>query len=117
MYAENEFGCRDTAERSIIVMPDVLAYVPSGFSPNGIGPDMNNIFQVEIDGFSEFELKVFSQWGELLYESYDYPTHGWKGTYLNTDTPVPMDVYVYIMKIKGLDGIDYKYSGTITLVK
>ena len=117
LYAENEFGCRDMAWRSIIVMPDVLAYVPSAFSPNGGTPEENNIFQVEIDGFSEFELKIYSQWGELLYESYDYDTHGWDGSYLNSTEKVPMDVYVYIMKIKGLDGIDYKYSGTVTLVR
>jgi gliding motility-associated-like protein len=117
LYAENEFGCKDTAERYVVIMPDVLAYVPSAFSPNGSGPEGNNIFKVQIDGFSEFELKVFSQWGELLYESYDYENHGWDGTYLNSDEQVPMDVYVYVMKVKGLDGIDYKYSGTVTLFR
>jgi len=53
----------------------------------------------------------------LLYESKDYETHGWNGTYLNTMTEVPLGVYVYILKLKGLDGLDYKYSGTVTLLK
>jgi PKD repeat protein len=117
LYAINEYGCENETERCITVMPDVLAYVPSAFSPNGSGPGVNDTFRVDIDGFSEFELKVYSQWGELLYESTDYATHGWDGSYLNTDDKVPMDVYVYVMRVKGLDGIDYKYSGTVTLVK
>ena len=63
------------------------------------------------------QAKIYSQWGELLYESTDYENHGWDGTYLKTEEQVPMDVYVYVMKIKGLDGIDYKYSGTVTLFR
>jgi hypothetical protein len=28
-----------------------------------------------------------------------------------------LGVYVYMIKVKGLDGVDYKYSGTVTLLK
>ncbi|MFC2114569.1 PKD domain-containing protein [Bacteroidota bacterium] len=117
LYVDNEYGCKDTARRNVIIMPDVLAYVPTAFSPEAAKLDENKIFRVVVEGISEFELKIFSRWGELLYESYDYTTHGWKGTYLKSDDRVPMDVYVYVMKLKGLDGIDYKYTGTITLLK
>ncbi|NLJ06109.1 MAG: hypothetical protein GX437_00410, partial [Sphingobacteriales bacterium] len=48
---------------------------------------------------------------------HDYATHGWPGTYLNSPEKCPMGVYVYIMKLKGLDGADYKYSGTVTLLR
>jgi len=117
LLAVNEWGCRDSASRKVIVMPDVLAFVPSAFSPNNDGPEGNNVFKVVVEGISEFELKVYSRWGELLYESHDYATHGWPGTYLNSQEKCPMGVYVYIMKLKGLDGADYKYSGTVTLLR
>jgi len=117
LYAENEWGCKDSSTRRVIVMPDVLAFVPSAFSPNEIGPGGNDTFRVVVEGITEFELKIYSRWGELLYESNDYPTHGWPGTYLNSKVRCPIGVYVYVMRLKGLDGADYKYSGSITLLK
>ncbi|MEA1922274.1 MAG: PKD domain-containing protein, partial [Pseudomonadota bacterium] len=115
LYVANEWGCKDTSTREIKILPDVIAYIPSAFSPDNIGIDTNNTYRVVADGFTEFELKIFSRWGELLYESNDYPSHSWNGSYLNTDAKVPMGVYVYVLKLKGKDGVDYKYSGTITL--
>ena len=38
-------------------------------------------------------------------------------TYLNSGKQVPLGAYVYVLKLKGLDGLDYKYSGTVTLLK
>lgn len=117
LYAENEWGCKDTSVREVIIKPDVIAFIPSAFSPDGLGVELNDTFKVVVDGIAEFELKVYSRWGELLYESYDYDSHGWDGTYLNSDAKVPVGAYVYILKLKGKDGADYKYSGTVTLVK
>jgi len=117
LWVENEFGCKDSSKRQVIVMPDVLAFVPSAFSPNDEGPEGNDTFRVVVEGITEFELKIYSRWGELLYESNDYNTHGWPGTYLNSNVQCPVGVYVYVMKLKGLDGADYKYSGSITLLK
>ena len=118
LLAVNEFSCRDSISREIVVMPDVLVFVPSAFSPfdDRQGPSENDVFRAHVEGFSEFEIKVYSRWGELLYESDDYYTHGWKGLYLKSTEKCPMGVYAYVIRVKGLDGIDYKYSGTITLL-
>ena len=113
LLAVNEYGCRDSMIRRVVVLPDVIAYIPNAFRPTGKNPQ----FKIVVDGIVEFDLKVFSRWGELLYESKDYLTHGWNGTYLNSEKEVPLGVYVYILKLKGLDGLDYKYSGTVTLLK
>ena len=64
-----------------------------------------------------FEIKVFDRWGQLMYESDNLKTHGWAGTYLGSSEMAPMDVYVYTVKVKGLDGIDYKYTGSVTLLR
>ena len=117
MWAINEHGCKDSLSREVVVMPDVLVFVPSAFSPNGEGPEDNDVFKAHVEGFSEFEIKIYSRWGELLYESTDYATHGWPGTYLDKKELCPLGVYVYVIRVKGLDGIDYKYSGTTTLLR
>ena len=113
LLAVNEYGCKDSMIRRVIVLPDVIAYIPTAFKEGGLNPQ----FKVICDGFVDFELKIYSRWGELLYQSTDYKTHGWKGNYLNSETKVPTGVYVYILKLKGLDALDYKYSGTVTFLR
>ena len=38
MQATNEWGCTDTSTGTILIMPDVLVYIPNAFTPNGSGP-------------------------------------------------------------------------------
>ncbi len=113
MLAVNEYGCQDSVTRLVVVMPDVIAYIPTAFRPLG----RNTLFKTVVDGIETFDIKIFSRWGELMYESTNYVTHGWNGTYLNSEQEAPLGVYVYVLKLKGLDGLDYKYSGTVTLLK
>jgi gliding motility-associated-like protein len=117
MRATNEWGCTDTTTRNVVVLPDVIAYIPTAFSPDNLGPDTNNVFRVYVDGVSTFEIQIYSRWGQLLYESTDYEHHGWDGSYLNTTDKVPVGVYIYVMKLTGMNGIDYKYSGNVTLIR
>lgn len=117
LYAVSDYGCDSTFIRPIEILPDVRAFIPSAFSPDGLGVVENDTFRVSCDGIAEFHLQIFSRWGELLYESNDYQSHGWTGTYLNSDAKVPLGVYVYILRVKGQEGADYKYSGTVTLVR
>jgi gliding motility-associated-like protein len=113
----NEFGCIDTAMREITILPDVSVYIPNAFTPDGRGPEKNNVFKAVTGGIQSFEIKIYDRWGQLMYESGDYESHGWEGTYLGSTTPAPMAVYVYVVKVKGLDGLDYKYTGSITLLR
>ncbi|MBT7994405.1 MAG: PKD domain-containing protein [Bacteroidetes bacterium] len=117
LFAENEFGCSDFFERIIEVLPDAIVFIPSAFSPNQIGPDDNNVFKVFAESITDFNLKVYSSWGELLYEANDYETHAWPGTYYQSNKTVPQDVYVYILQVKDEVGQEYKYTGTVTLLK
>ena len=98
-------------------MPDVIVYIPNAFTPDKIGPEKNELFKVVVEGIMTFEIKVFDRWGQLMYESNNYETHGWPGTYLGSTEMASMDVYVYIVKVKGLDGIDYKYTGSVSLLR
>jgi PKD repeat protein len=117
LHAINEFGCQDSFTRMVIVKPDVIMYIPNVFSPDMVGPENNNVFRAVTDGIMEFKIQIFSRWGELLYESNDYESHGWNGTYLKSDEKCQVGAYIYVVRTKAMDGLDYKYSGTVTLLR
>jgi len=117
LIASNEFGCTDSTFKEVTILPDVMVYIPNAFTPDNRGPEKNNVFRAYVQGVMSFEFKVFDRWGQLMYQSNDLETHGWPGTYLGSTENAPMDVYIYTVKVKGLDGLDYKYSGSVSLLR
>ena len=60
-------------------------HIPSGFSPNGIGPEDNNSFQIitgqNVDGF---QFQIFNRWGKIMFES-SSKGFQWDGKYKGVD--------------------------------
>ncbi|MBR9919949.1 MAG: gliding motility-associated C-terminal domain-containing protein [Bacteroidetes bacterium] len=74
---------------------------PSAFSPNGDG--LNDTFEPVSDcGFLEFEVTIYSRWGDRIYHSTD-SDQGWNGFLENK--AVPEDTYVYVCKYRADNGI------------
>jgi PKD repeat protein len=117
LIARNEHHCVDTAENFVEILPVAIVYTPTAFTPDNQGPEQNDIFKVTVLYADEFDLKIYSRWGQLVYESYDYESHGWDGTYLYSEKKVPMDAYVYVLQVGNKAGKNYAYTGTITLLK
>lgn len=107
-------GCKDTAEQWIEVAPDVIVFFPNVFSPNNSGPYLNNKFYVSVQGIIDFDVKIFNRWGEKIYESKD-PNEGWDGKFNGIDCK--QDVYTFIITVIGIDGKEYDYKGTLTLLR
>ena len=108
-------GCKDTASKVVKIGPDITVYIPSAFSPDGAGPNINNKFFVSAQGYINFNLKIFNRWGEKLFESNHPESEPWDGTYQGE--PVQQDVYMYYARVIGFDGEEYEYSGTVTLIR
>ena len=90
-------------------------HIPTGFSPNGIGPDDNNTFQIIIgQNIESFQFQVFNRWGKIMFES---SSNGfkWDGKFNGVD--LNTGVYPYIMKVTYTDGSDETLSGNITLIR
>lgn len=115
LISENKHGCKDTMKKPAYVEidPAILVYIPNAFSPNGDGK--NDIFRVTASGFIEFEVIIYNRWGEELYRSDEYETHGWDGTFQGRQ--VPEGVYIYLLKATSLKGNEYEYTGNITLLR
>jgi|GEM_PF-2335705 len=111
--ATQEFIAIDDLSYSTIVA------IPRAFSPNG--DSENDLFKpikkTSID-FATYHLKIFSRWGELVFESTDFDAC-WDGNINNN--PSPSDVYIYQFSatLIACDGeeIVVNESGDLTLLR
>ena len=86
-------------------------FIPNSFSPNGDGK--NEIFRAYGMSIVSLNMKIFNQWGELLYEGNDAGT-GWDGR--QKGKMQPMGVYFYVMKIKLANGTESIRKGSVNLL-
>jgi gliding motility-associated-like protein len=116
LTAVNIFECKDryTRENYIHVKPEVVIYAPNIFSPEGIGPDQNRVFQPVIRGATESRLRIYTRWGKLIYETTDMQGY-WDGRF--NGQIMPGDVYLYSILTTDAKGDTYRVSGTVTLIR
>ena len=112
----DEHNCTDTAMREVTVLPAVNVYVPNAFTPNDDG--MNDVWMPIISnclvGEGDYELLVYSRWGQLIFRSTN-PNTGWDGQ--SNGKPVEMAVYTYRLSYKNLLGKEEVKTGTVTVVR
>ena len=93
-------------------------FVPGAFTPNGDG--LNDIFRVSAspDDIAEFNMQIFTRWGEMLFES-DNPVTGWDGT--RGGKYCPSGSYIWKITYRGTAGGPGAESvtekGTLELVR
>ncbi len=85
-------GCTFTFEDEEISEKYPVVRLPNVFSPNGDG--LNDTFSGVSECSTDFSMKIYSQWGELLYYTTDLQK-GWDGTHRGKE--VPIGVYSYIV--------------------
>jgi gliding motility-associated-like protein len=105
-------GCSAFDTIFIDEYPPCILAVPTAFSPNGDG--QNDILYVRGDDYKEFELMIFSRWGELVFQTSDNSI-GWDGTFKGQAQAV--DAYNYVLKGVCLNGQITMTKGTITLIR
>jgi PKD repeat protein len=129
LIATNNFGCTDSI--TLIVNVDFFNGL---FVPNAIYPG-SDLFEVSHFipkgvGLKEFELLIFDDWGNLIWQSTALdasgrPSEFWDGTF--NGEPVQQDAYVWKVNAVFLDnevwgGNDLNYkkikkSGTVTVIR
>ena len=87
--------------------------VPNMISPNQDGH--NDRFYVRLKDYNAFQsMRLFSRWGELIFETTD-AREAWNGTYQgNSLNP---GVFVYMIELGCPNGQKLRLSGDVTLVK
>ena len=92
--------------------------VPNAFTPYGGGVEENNTFHPvippECADIQITEMKIFSRWGELVFETKD-PNLRWDGNY--NGEPAASDVYAYMIRLVNGNEDSTVLSGDVTLLR
>ncbi len=113
VIGKDAYGCENSDELTIFVVPQSLVIIPNAFSPNGDG--LNDIFHIGYsEGFTLEQLMIFNRWGELVFSTTD-AQQGWDGTFMGHAQPIGS--YLYVLKGTAPDGTPIRKSGNITLLK
>lgn len=118
LIVENEHGCTDTVNYSVVIRPEFQFYIPNAFTPNGDG--INDVFNGLGFGFdlssdiNQYSMKIYDRWGELIFETNDLAA-GWDGT-LN-GKKLESEAFVYSISITDSNTQKHSFRGTVTLVR
>jgi gliding motility-associated-like protein len=114
LITTNTFGCIDTLSKGDLILaqerPDLS--IPNAFTPNNDGK--NDFF--EISGFRilEYELKIFNEFGKLLYSTTEI-SEDWDGK--SDDLDQPVGVYYYVITATADNFAPFSRKGIVNLVR
>lgn len=112
---ENEYGCRDSITKMIVIDDVSLIYFPTSFTPNDDEHNQTWKIYASSVALDQFYLKIYNRWGEVVFETRD-PEVGWDGTY----DGVPVQTGIYVWKLQAMDAITntaIEEEGHINLIR
>ncbi|MCX8081195.1 MAG: gliding motility-associated C-terminal domain-containing protein [Bacteroidia bacterium] len=112
LIVTSDKGCKDTTFKTVIVGDEFGIYIPNAFSPNGDG--FNDVFVPKGHGINKFEMFIYDRWGNIVFHSREFGK-GWDGKIKGADAT--NDVYVYLVKVKDLNGKNREFKGHVTLLR
>lgn len=114
LIVEDNHGCIDTVNHTVIVRGEYGIYVPNAFTPDADGK--NDGFHPKGFGISEFgySFLIFDRWGEKIFQSIDI-NEPWYGDYKGK--LVPNGVYVWRLDFKDLNGHGHSQTGKVTIIR
>ena len=115
---KNNYGCVTTDIININVFcKSAQVFIPNAFTPDGDG--LNDILMVRGKGIIVKTFRIFSRWGELVFEKKDFAPndlkYGWDGKVRGV--PATPDVFVYTAEVICDNNVIYTYKGNTTLLK
>lgn len=112
-------GCVTTDSVAVTLLKYRPFFVPNAFSPNGDGAN---------DSFTVFagpalkklkSLRVFSRWGELVFERLDFPANdpslGWDGRFKGEI--LQEGLFVWFAELEYVDGVSEIAKGEVLIVQ
>lgn len=88
-------GCSVSQSSQVIERCEPRIYVPDLFTPNGDG--INDALDVYVSHITDFDLKIYNRWGEVVYATDDI-TQRWDGRY--RDFLYPTQSYAWVITYK-----------------
>ncbi len=112
--ASNERGeCEYVSDTYTVNVGESELVCPNVFSP-GSTEGVNDVWKVSYKSIVEFDCHIFNTWG-IEVAHLTQPSDGWDGTYKGH--LVDPGVYYYVLTATGSDGVKYKKSGDINILR
>jgi PKD repeat protein len=117
---DGQYICTDSLTKP--VAPEWLTkfFAPNAMSPN-YGDEGVMYFTPKGVGIAEYEIKIYSPWGETVWTNNSLdesrPTGSWKGTINNSGKEVPMGAYTWFADVIFVNGINKTFQGTVTVLR
>lgn len=117
LITSTQYGCRDTAYKTVVIEGDYSFFIPNAFTPNE--DNVNDFFFGKGVGIIEYDLWIFDRWGNMIYHGEEIPVENarWDGRANNGKQPAQIDVYVWKVALTDIFNNEHKYIGTVTLVR
>lgn len=119
LHASNNADCNQMDSLEVKVVPDYSVYIPNVFSPDGNG--INDEFTCYVTGAvaSIATFSIYDRWGNLIFQDENIQNTGnYKGWNGNIEGELAaQSVYVYMIKIKFLNGVEKVFAGDVTLLR
>jgi gliding motility-associated-like protein len=110
----NQYGCRDTARRTVMVEPFSI-YIPNSFIPDE--NNRNEVF-IPVTAFDvvAWDFGIYNRWGELIFQTND-PSQAWDGQI--NGVMCQDGLYSYKLKFRSCDKpyIWQQVDGFVTLIR
>lgn len=115
LVAESEFGCKDTTDTVIRILP-FSVFTPNAFRPDSEIPENRTFMPVGLGADeNNFNLKIFDRGGQLVFESHS-PNAPWDGN-SRKGGKAPMGNYIWISKYKDIQGFEHEQKGQVLLIR
>ena len=111
-YFTSTHGCVDTVVYDITILDYPTLYIPNSFTPNNDGK--NDVFMAKGTFIESFQMSIYDRWGNLVTTLEDLNT-AWNGTMKGKEAPI--DVYVYKITAKDINGKLISLNGQINLIR
>lgn len=125
LYAYNDNGGAYTCVDSLVMPVDpewiTTFYAPNAFAPE-YGEDEVREFRPVGIGLREYEISVYSPWGEQVWHSIEItedeqPAGAWNGRINNEGSLVPQGAYVWIAVVTFANQTTRTFTGTVTVLR
>jgi gliding motility-associated-like protein len=90
--------------------------IPNAFTPNNDG--VNDYFLPRVllsRGLATFDMKIFNRWGQLIFETKTLDGRGWDGKFNGVSQFG--GVFVYLIDVEFVNGMQEHYQGNVTLLR
>ena len=114
------YTCTDSTQQFIEPEWITTLFVPNALAPEH-GSEKVRVFQPKGIGMEDYEVSVYSPWGQLIWYSTALengePAEAWNGRLNNVGDIVPQGVYTWSIRITYVNGDQKVNTGTVTVLR